>query len=290
MPAKQFRFWCFTNNNIESIEDGSKAIISTSNEKVRFVEWQVEKAPSTGKLHQQGWLQLFDKITETGIRKIWPGIHFEATKGSIEAQQNYCQKGESREAGPWQQGKMAKKAERTDLKDIVEKLNHRKTITEIINDDPDNLRYISHMQKYEQLLREDSSVREVTVTVIHGPSGCGKTHSSYYGNEEYDIIAPESVYKIDDYKNPFDGYRGEKRIILDEFDGEEHMDLSNFKKVTDKWPYRPHCRNWNRGAQWTEVFITTNTEKWQNWYPEVTEAHRSAIERRISRIIQMKKR
>lgn len=287
MPAQQYRFWCFTNNKIASVEEGCKAIISTKNEKIRFVEWQVEKAPSTGKLHQQGWLQLFQRITETGIRKMYPGIHFEAAKGSIEAQQNYCTKGESREAGPFQEGKMAKKAERTDLEVIVEKLNHKRTITEIINENPDSLRLISHMQKYEQMLQGESYVREVQVTILHGPSGCGKTHSATYGNEKYGIDAPISVYKVDDYKNPFDDYKGEKRIILDEFDGECHMDMSTFKKVTDKWAFRPHCRNWNRGAQWTEVFITTNCDNWTQWYPNVTDAHKAAIARRIDREIMM---
>lgn len=70
----------------------------------RYTVFQLERAPETGKLHFQGFLQLKQPRCMNGVKAIIGGNpHLEICKNHDKAVE-YAQKEETRVAGPWSEG------------------------------------------------------------------------------------------------------------------------------------------------------------------------------------------
>ena len=80
---------------------------------------------------------------------------------------------------------------------------------------------------------------------------------------------PSEVFKIDEYvddKFLFNGYDGQKILLLDDFKGD--IDLTRLYRLLDRWPYRCNVKNGYKYAQWTKIYITSNStpDKWYSTY------------------------
>lgn len=114
--------------------------------------------------------------------------------------------------------------------------------------------------------------RDLQVTYIFGKTGSGKTRSVM---EKYGY---ENVYRVTDYKHPFDTYDGQDVIIFEEFRGSlRHNDMLNY---LDGYPLLLPCRYFNRQACYTKVFIITNIAP-DEQYRNVDKESRDAFYRRI---------
>lgn len=73
---------------------------------VTFAVWQLEQAPETGRYHFQGYLELSKQQSIAQIQKFhgMAGSHIEPRRGTQEQSIAYCEKDESRIAGPWHYG------------------------------------------------------------------------------------------------------------------------------------------------------------------------------------------
>lgn len=74
---------------------------------VKYVTYQVERCPKTGRLHYQGYIEFTGKKTWSWVHKNLKGLetaHLEQRKGSQDEAINYCQKVESRVRGPFEHG------------------------------------------------------------------------------------------------------------------------------------------------------------------------------------------
>jgi len=89
-------WWLVTayTDNIERIQNAKLFPPS-----VKLVRGQLEKCPTTDKLHFQGAVQCFGQQRATFFRDWLPGIHFEKAK-NIEAVKKYCVKSKTRVADP----------------------------------------------------------------------------------------------------------------------------------------------------------------------------------------------
>lgn len=98
---KRFCFTIFNRTN----EDPNWLLCRLVPKCKKFV-FQLEKTKE-GRLHWQGCLTLLKKERLTGVKK-WldEGAHLEKTRSAVEAEL-YCQKKDSRVAGPWRHGKVA---------------------------------------------------------------------------------------------------------------------------------------------------------------------------------------
>lgn len=129
MPALQGRFWTFTDYTLELFKkfDGVT--------EVRFAQWQLEKCPTTEKLHHQGFVQLKSQKSMTWLKKnLDATAHWEFCKGSEAANERYTSKCETRVEGPWTYGEKVKSGTRTDLKVIAESvktIGAKRTIQEM---------------------------------------------------------------------------------------------------------------------------------------------------------------
>lgn len=113
------------------------------------------------------------------------------------------------------------------------------------------------------------------VIVLWGPSGSGKSHWAFENaGDDYYIKAPLTKW--------WDGYRGQKTILIDEFRGV--IDVSHFLKWVDKYP----CAVEKKGSQvyleTTTWYITSNLHP-DSWWPTLDDATQQAVKRRITTII-----
>lgn len=64
------------------------------------------------------------------------------------------------------------------------------------------------------------------------------------------------VYRVTDYKHPFDSYLGEDVLLLDEFRG--GIKIADILNLLDGYPLNLPCRYTNRVACYTKVYIVSN--------------------------------
>lgn len=71
---------------------------------IRHAVWQVERAPTTGRLHLQMYAEFRSPVRPHAIQRHFPGAHVEESKGSYEQNKAYCTKEETRVEGPFRLG------------------------------------------------------------------------------------------------------------------------------------------------------------------------------------------
>jgi hypothetical protein len=112
---------------------------------------------------------------------------------------------------------------------------------------------MNHIEKVNQMLLEEENkdnFRILTVTYIYGATGTGKTR---YVMEKEGYSA---VYRVTDYKYPFDGYKNEGIILFDEFNSA--IKINDMLNYLDGYPLELPCRYANKRALYTVVYIVSN--------------------------------
>lgn len=127
------------------------------------------------------------------------------------------------------------------------------TNIEIIDVFPSYSTKIIHLDRLRQeILQEEykNKRRDVEVHYIYGDTGTGKTR---YVMEKYGY---DCVYKVTNYKNPFDKYSSEPVLLLDEF--RSSLPISDLLQYLDIYPCRLPARYEDKTACYTKVFIISN--------------------------------
>ena len=115
---------------------------------------------------------------------------------------------------------------------------------------------------------------EILVHVYHGKTRTGKTRKSWFeaGNLE-------EVYIKDPGTKWWDGYRGETRVIIDEFTG--RLDITHLLRWLDRYPCQVEVKGFTVPLMATEFWITSNLSP-MDWYPEAKEEQVLALDRRLN--------
>ena len=126
---------------------------------------------------------------------------------------------------------------------------------------------------------KDSVRLDMEVCYISGHTGTGKTRGVL---EAHNFI---DVYRITDYKNPFDGYRCQPVIAFDEF--RSSLRLKEMLLYCDIYPLELPSRYANKYACYNKVYIISNWAL-ERQYPEAQREDRESWEaflRRIHKVI-----
>jgi len=112
--------------------------------------------------------------------------------------------------------------------------------------------------------------------VFWGPSGVGKTHR---------VFAREpDVYRVKRPKKGqplwFEGYDGEKAILLDDFEG--WIPWDELLNITDKWRMQINIKGAHGNASWERVYLTSNSHP-ETWYPK--REYKEPLLRRLTEIV-----
>lgn len=120
----------------------------------------------------------------------------------------------------------------------------------------------------------------VVVNVYWGESGTGKTRRAWH--EAGDVT---DVY----IKNPntkwWDGYKGQKIVIIDEFTG--RIDWSYLALWFDRYPCNVEVKGFSTPLLATTFYITSNLNPY-DWYQDLNSAQKDALTRRFTNCIHFR--
>lgn len=266
--APQARAWTFTLNNPDAYRP-------TFNEtQMKYMIYQLEEGES-GTPHLQGYISFHNPHRLTQLQKLIPGAHFEVAKGTSEQNKAYCSKEPRLEStveyGELNQGK------RNDLEAVVTTIrNSKRPLADVIEEHPIQvIKYSRGIEKVANYHLEKITrvYRQVTVEVYWGATGTGKTRKAVEENPDHFILRnfSKDVW--------FDGYTGQSVLIIDEF--KNWITLTYLLALLDGYQCQLPIKGSMTYAQWNKVIITSNLPV-EEWYPNIAEEHKLALERRIT--------
>lgn len=241
-------------------------------ESMKYLVYQKEGSPSTGKPHWQGYVEYKITVGLKTLQKDFDGAHVEVRKGPRHAAREYCMKDESRlepakEFGIWSDGQ----GDRTDIKAAAALAKAGKW------KDIDASTYIKFHRGLREYARVHSQVplrRDVKVYVWWGPTGCGKSHDAFAGAEN-----DPKACAIDWHGGWADPYDDQKTVVFDEFDGDT-LPVNIFLKLLDKYRTTVNCKGVTAKPWLVEKIFISSRKHPGDWYP----GRRSEVLRRITTI------
>jgi len=281
--AAQLKHFCFTVYQDNVPEDWTPA-----KEFCSYIVFQWEKCPETNRVHAQGYIELKKKTRFLKIKRSvlkTDTAHIEKRRGSAIQAAEYCKKEDTRlfEGLEWGEISQPHQGQRTDLIAFKNKIG-KEPLRYLL----DNFTYemARHGHFYDRELaqsRKEQSrgFRRMDVRVYWGGAGTGKTRSVYeeFGYEVVYTLTINGKEKI-----WFDGYDGEKVLLLDDFYG--NMCHAFFLRLTDGHPVRLDVKGTHTYALFTTVIITSNLNP-NLWYRNLHNLHpdtKVAFDRRITTI------
>lgn len=251
---------------VEAIELGI-----SKDSKIEYAIFGLEEAPDTGRKHLQGFVYWTNAVTGRGAQRrlgLASGeFHAESQRGTHAQASDYAKKDaeiivahgeipdpEDRPESAWDY--------------ILIMLENGATDSEIMRAYPAHFGRcksgISAM-RMELLAEKLNTWREVEVEYIWGPTGTGKTRGVLESVE-----SPQDVYRVTDYSHPFDGYRGQQTLLLEEF--RSSLPIEQMLVYLDGYYHELPCRYSNKVSGWSKVYIVTNIPMDQQ-YRSVQERH-----------------
>lgn len=248
------RHFCFTINNWTD-----EQIELLRQIKCRYIIWGKEVAPTTGTPHLQGYLEYHNAGRYTPLVKIFgKDIWFEGRKGTREQARDYCMKCQDfEEHGDFNAGGQGR---RNDLRVIIDAIKKPdRNIKDIMENHAETYsRNMKFCEKYQALCERDETreFRKVETDLFIGDAGTGKSRKAREIAPDAFTVNPEDTF-------PFDGYDGEKTIIIDDFEGQ--LKYKHLLKILDGHQLRVNVKGGHRYAKWNHIIITTN-EQPDKWY------------------------
>jgi hypothetical protein len=286
------RHYCIT------VWDVTKDLISMCNDKVRYLVYQKERCPTTGKLHFQGYIEMKSPVRGTTIQKLFgckaekdvpSQLRFFLRNGTREQARDYCMKEDTRvegNSGPWEFGNFddGGQGTRNDIAGLYQMVKDEKKNIEIMEANPE-----LYMRTYRALDRvraeiikkkSESKFRNVDVKIIWGAPGTGKTRQVYdqHGYEKQELFR---IHVDEGQPIWWDGYQGEKVLLIDEFYGQ--ISYSKMLEILDGYSVRLPIKGGFTYSLWETVYITSNSAP-ESWY---SQGLTDALKRRISSIVHL---
>lgn len=244
---------------------------------IAWMVGQVEKGEESGIIHIHLHICLTDKASWTKILKFiqgsnYNGAHIEKVH-NIDQHLEYVTKEKTRMYGPYRSDSAPKKGEpiqgnRTDLvlaRDYIRANGFKNAIN---NNDHFNsiVKHIKGFMTCDTFTRTQQPRPNHVVVVLYGQkSGMGKSVLATW-------LADYFFKGIDHfYKNMgkwYDGYTGEKVIIMDDFDGKGQA-IQEIKNVLDKVPCTVEIKGFTTPLTQELTVITTNTRP-SAWFSDKT--------------------
>lgn len=249
----------------------------------------------TGTPHTHLYFCCENAVSFEKVKKHFPSAHIDSANGSSQENRDYIRKEGKylnsdkketniietfEEYGIIPLDKSSKN--QTVSEQVLEMVENGCSNAKIIREFPSYATKIPHLDKTRQTLLEEANKntwRDVTVKYIFGETATGKTR---YVMEKYGY---SNVYKITNYKNPFDGYAGQDVILFDEF--RSSLPLSYMLQYLDGYPCSLPARFADKVACFTKVYIVSNIDL-NKQYPNVQREETlswNAFVRRIKKVM-----
>jgi len=268
--------FCFTLNNW-SVEQHNELLDLFQSGYFGYLIMGKETAPSTGTPHLQGFMWTSEPKQLAVLKKKFKGMWI-AVPGPDKGPtywQTYCTKQdvdatilgnppseeEFKAQTPKGQGK------RSDLLAVKRAIDEGKNCEELMGDDEHFGTFAQHSKyfnSYQAYKRRRTSFNPPQVTVYYGGTGTNKTRRVY---EDVDNL--EELHKWEPQHGQwFDGYAGQKTVLLDEYRGQ--LPYGMLLSMLDGYP---NTKVQIKGGMvhWSpEVIYITSPTHPKEWYPNLT--------------------
>lgn len=272
-----YRNCCFTLNN-PNVEPQAFIEELVAHLPLKAVVFQTERGDQEDTPHYQGYLELTKRVVHNTLHVALHNAHIEPRRGTQAQAIAYCQKAETRVAGPFTWGTFGRQGARSDLSLAVDTLRTG-GITAVAREHPNEyIKFGNGLSRLDVRLHKHDQRGPVSVTLIYGPAGIGKTRLCYEGEPEL-VPIPDSL-------SWFDNYEGEQAVLFDDFDGAmSKCPLKWLLQLLDRYPLMVPIKGSFTLARWSRVYITTNIHprKWYDWSER--EQQWPALIRRVARVI-----
>ncbi len=255
---------------------------------VKFLIYQREVGSGTGTPHLQGYVEFSSTQRMAGGKRILGcgnTIHLERRAGTREQAIKYCEKDESRVDAtvPYifgVRGRLGGQGGRTDLAAVAESARNGATTADMYAAHP--VAMIQYTRGINCMMEHYSKKRKQDVTPIveiyYGFTGTGKTRKVY---DDYDT---DEIYLMprpgEDGKLWFDGYHGQKVILLDDF--YSWVKYDTLLRLCDRYPMMlPIKGGFIKNA--TSIYILTSNQDPDKWYKTISD--KAAWKRRVTKVL-----
>ena len=251
-------------------------------DKVTYIVWSLE-CGKAGTTHWQIYVEFASTMTVAGIKKIFgeKSIHVEPRRGTAQQAADYCKKlDETHLQGPWEFGEISHQGQSSSAR--MEKEAQNGVIGELrrgkvrMADVPDDMvRSCPQAIKMAMTLAPPVLRKKVDVYYLEGDTGIGKTYGIFkmFPDAYRPTVSGDKVW--------FDGYDGQKTLLLDELRG--GIKLGFLLQLLDPYPLKVEVKGGTVNAEWERVFITTNTPP-EKWYPRISSEDPKTFEALLRRI------
>lgn len=215
--------------------------------------------------HTHIYIHAKNAIRFSTVKNAFPAAHIDMARGTAQNNKDYVSK-----SGKWEKDKkgetsvegtfeeygefpVERQGSRNDLSDLYAMIKQGMTDFEILEQGAEFMTKTKDIERTRQIIvAQDVSnrIRDLEVTYIWGDPGTGKT---------YGVLNKHgfnNVYRISDYRNPFDGYNGQDVILFDEFFSSLPITLMN--KCLEGYPFEMPCRFNNKWACYTKAYVIAN--------------------------------
>lgn len=247
--SKRIRNCCFTVNNykdkkkiIKFFETASYIVIG-------------EEVGAKGTPHLQGYAEWVNAVSFKKVHKNIELGHIERRKGTPMQASEYCKK----DGKFFERGDISNQGKRTDLNDIKDDIDEGFNVREIIlRGSAKNFQGIKTAEKLLEYFEKPRTEKPI-VKWFYGKTGRGKSFTARA--EALEIYDPKDIYKANFNGKWFNGYDGQKAIIIDDIrkDWKVFEDMLLF---CDEGEYRVETKGSMRQLVAKHIWITCP------WRPE----------------------
>lgn len=245
-------------------------------------QWEVgDKGDKAGKLHAQFAVAFTAKVRSPQARDIlgdgFGGFFGWLQPARSEAVWDYVTKLETRVAEIPAFGDMSsEQGNRTDLDVVYADIANGMSIWEVMDKYTRTFaRNHGAISKLCAMYDKPRPYGDCHVEIWYGVTGSGKSHKAYH-------TFPDAYRKTVPGKW-WEGYRGQKDVIFEEFNPEEDKELRlpELLKILDKYPYQVEIKGASMQLKANRFIFTTNIDPrgWYNGHPQ-----QAALHRRINKV------
>lgn len=256
-----------------------------------------EIGTETGTYHTHAYLHAGSPMRFSTLKRRFPAAHLDKAYGTPKQNRDYVRK-----EGAWEEH--AKSETRVDgtfyefgelppdkesrRAELLECVKQGMTTMEIVSERADLALRVREIDALRDSVREElegKKMRKLEVTYLYGEPGTGKTRL-VYGRFE-----PSDVYRMSVYpkggRTLFDGYRGEKVLLLDNFLGQ--IPVEELISYLEAYPLRLPARYSDKVACYDTVWIVSELPLEEQYVSVQRSSPRlwRSLLRKIDRVVQL---
>lgn len=275
----QSYYWCGTWQDT-SIEPSEK-IFEDKQKHVKYLIFQLERAPTTGKPHYQLYVEFTVRQRLSSLQKAFGQCYWQSRRGTAQSAIDYCSKTETRIQEPYIYGVPTLAVEPLPLASNPEQPRKKVSALQIVCDKLAKGNY-----NMNQLLKEHPSVFirnhsgiskfiaatapkrtwKPEVIVLYGLPECGKSRTAKELSLEY--FKDEDIYKYSlldtSGKEWWENYTGQPCVIIEEMEGCK-LKFERLLELIDRYDTMVPCKGGSYQFLGKLIIFTSNYPP-SSWY------------------------